>query len=239
LILITGITVSTLSRRWYLAGALAGLMLYKPQYILGFLILWFVWREFKALVSFAAVAGIWAGSFLLLHGFDLYQEYLVVSSVLLQLPYDKGFPGYLLVTIYGLLTTALPQVVWPIIHRTTQILLIVLGMALTWFALRIRQRPLEGRVPALVLAMLYPLLATPYALLHDMIILIPAFVLWSRQDTSRRLLYVVTLVYLGTFFLPLVAYQLKIAIIALIPIGLLFEQLRWITLNRAELFRGK
>ena len=51
LLLATGITVASLSGRWYLAGLSAGFLLYKPQFVLGFLIVWLIWREYKALAS--------------------------------------------------------------------------------------------------------------------------------------------------------------------------------------------
>jgi hypothetical protein len=234
LLLATGVIVLMFADRWALAGILAGFMLYKPQYILGFLIIWVVWRKFKALAAFSAIAIVWAGSYLLLHGVAPYLTYLNVSSELMQLPYHPGFPGYLLLTIYGLLTTTLPQTAWPFIAKLTSILTVTLAVGLAWIAFRFRHCPMIERAPVIVLALLYPIINTPYALLHDMLVLIPGFVLWSRYENSRRLLYVLIGVYLGVFFLPLVAYKVKIALMAFIPLILLAEQIRWLYIHRKE-----
>jgi hypothetical protein len=48
LLLVTGICVATLTGRWYLAGALGGLLIYKPQFVLGFLLIWLIWRRWVA-----------------------------------------------------------------------------------------------------------------------------------------------------------------------------------------------
>ena len=108
LLLVTGITVATLSGRWYLAGLLAGFLLYKPQFVLGFLIVWLVWREYKALASFTAVAIAWAGVVVISHGFAPYTAYLGTIDQILWLPYIKGWPAYLMTTPYGLLVTLFP-----------------------------------------------------------------------------------------------------------------------------------
>lgn len=236
LLLTTGIVVSMFADRWTLAGIFAGSMLYKPQYVLGLLILFVVWRQYRALAAFTAVTITWAGSYLLLHGWTPYLTYLGVSSDLMQLPYNPGFPAYLLLTPYGLLTTALPQTAWPFIAKLISLVGIGLAIALAAFAYRIRHRPLPDRAPAVVLALLYPVATAPYALLHDMLILVPGFILWSRYDGSRRLLQIASGTYLCAFFVPLLAYQLKVALMALVTIGLVAEQIRWIIAHRDELF---
>ncbi len=84
-----------------------------------------------------------------------------------------------------------------------------------------------GRIPAIVGALLLPLLATPYALLHDMVILIPAYVLWAIYSNSRSFIYVSVSVYLGAFFLTLVAALTKIAWVSLLTMGLFIAMIIW------------
>jgi len=222
LLLMTGMTVSTLFGHWYLAGVLAGLLLYKPQFVLGFLILWLVWRKPQAWLGFLSVAVPWAGIVVLSHGLTPYLDYLAISDQLLQLPYAPGFPAFLMVTPYGLLSTALPQAASPIIQFLCSVWTLLAAMGLVWYAYRSRQVPLAERRAALALALLYPLVATPYALLHDLLILFLVLLLMSaRRSFSDRLLYVSIAVYLGVLFLPLLTSPSRIALVALIPLCLL------------------
>ena len=241
LLLVTAIAVSTLSDRWYVAGALAGLLIYKPQFALGFLILWVVWCKYQALLSFAGVSMLWAGIVVLSKGIEPYQSYLTASAQILQLPYTEGFPAFLMVTPYGLLTTSLPQAAFPLIRLFVFMLAVALTAGLAWIAYRLRAVPPAERRPALALALLYPLLATPYALLHDLLILFPAFLLLSsRPSDSTRWLYAAIATYFGVFLLPLAAYRSGVALLAFVPIGLLVMQVKqmWTSEGKAHRSNG-
>ena len=74
--LYTGVLISIFSGRSWLAGMLAALSAYKPQYAFGFLIIWTVWRDYKALLGYAVVAGLWGGLTLLESGWGLFQTYI-------------------------------------------------------------------------------------------------------------------------------------------------------------------
>lgn len=119
LLLVTCVLIFTLSERWFLAGSMAGLMIYKPQLVLGFLLIWIIWRKYKALAAFATVALLWAGSYLIINGISPFLTYLNASRDLVLLPYVPGFPGYLLLTIYGFFTTLFPIEALPIINPLT------------------------------------------------------------------------------------------------------------------------
>jgi len=228
LLLVTGIIYAMFKERWYLAGALAGILIYKPQLVLGFIIIWLIWRNFKALLSFGLVAVAWAGLFMLTNGYDLYRIYLQLSQVFIGLPYIAGFPNYLLVTFYGFLTSIFPQNTQPILYALSQILFVVYACGLLWLAFKSRKLGMVERIPVIVAALIFPLLATPYALLHDLLILIPAFVLWSIYSDSRNLLYGSITFYLGTFFLTFIGALTKIAWVALLVIGLFTATIAWI-----------
>jgi hypothetical protein len=92
------------------------------------------------------------------------------------------------------------------------------------------------RIPAIALALLFPLIATPYALLHDLLILIPGFVLWTRYESSRSLLYAAITLYLGAFFLILAAVLSKIAVVSLLVIGLAVAATAWLYHHRVSVF---
>jgi hypothetical protein len=227
LLLVTGITVATLSGRWYLAGLLAGFLLYKPQLVLGFSIIWLIWREYKALASFTAIAVAWAGVVAVSHGLDPFLAYLGTIDQTLWLPYIKGWPAYLMTTPYGLLVTLLPQDWLTVILWFTRLLTVAASVGVAWFAYRCRNISCSNRQPALVFALLYPFFATPYVLLHDLLILVPVFLLLSAdREEAGRLLHAVILTYFGALILLLVGQKFNVALFFLIPAGLLVLQLK-------------
>jgi hypothetical protein len=72
------------------------------------------------------------------------------------------------------------------------------------------------------LALLVPLLASPYALLHDLLVLFPAFLLLAhRAERSRALLHSAVACYAGATLLPMLGSPLGVALVALVPIGFL------------------
>jgi hypothetical protein len=220
LILMTCLVYFTLKELPFLAGIFGGLLIYKPQYILGFLVLWAVWKNIKSLAGFGLVALLWIGSFFLSNGFELFRTYQGLSKVFVLLPYIDGFPAYILVTLYGLLSTIFPQSAQPYTYAFSQIVLGLSVLTLGIYAFTLRNKSTSDRIPAYILAILLTLLATPYALLHDLVILIPAFVLWARYSPNRQLLITSIVVYFGTFFLTLISALSHLALNAFLVIGL-------------------
>jgi hypothetical protein len=221
LFLMTCVIFLTIKERNFLAGIFAGFMIYKPQYILGFLILWVVWKNWKALAGFSLVAIFWIGSFYIAHGFGLFRTYQELSQVFVMLPYIEGFPAYILVTLYGLLSTLFPQSAQPYTYAFSQFVLGMSIIALAMYAFSLRHKSTLERIPAITLAILLPLFATPYALLHDLVLVIPAFVLWAHYQPSRSLLLAAIATYFGAFFLTLVSALSHIALNAMLVIGLI------------------
>ena len=228
LLLTSAIVYSMIKEKWYLSGVLAGFLIYKPQFALGFIIVWFIWGKFKALLTFSLVALFWVGLFAAVNGFDLYQTYVQLSRVYMDLPYIPGFPNYLLVTFYGLLTSFFPHSYQSVLSVLSQSLFIVSTIGLGWLAYTHRTGDTHSRLPVIVAALILPLIATPYALLHDMVILIPAFVLWAIYSNSRSFIYISTSIYLGAFFLTFLAALTKIAWVSLLTIGLFIAIVIWV-----------
>jgi hypothetical protein len=227
LLLVTGIIVTTLSGRWYLAGLLAGILLYKPQFVLGFLIVWLIWREYKALASFIVAAVVWAGVVVVSHGFDPYLAYLRTIDQTRWLPYIKGWPTYLMTTPYGLLVTLLPPDRLAVVLWFTRLLTVAASAGIAWFAFRCRNVSCSNRHPALVFALLFPFFATPYVLLHDLLILVPVFLLLSAdREMASRLLYAAIFTYFGALVLLLLGQKFNVALFVLIPAGLFALQLK-------------
>jgi hypothetical protein len=232
LLLMTGIIMCMFKEKWYLAGVLAGFLIYKPQFALGFVIIWLVWRNLKALTAFAVVVVIWIGGFVLANGINLIHVYLQMSQVFMSLPYVPGFPNYLLVTFYGLLTSFFPQNTQAVLSFLSNLLLLVSAIGLAGLAYRQRNFNLSERIPTIVAALIFPLLATPYALLHDLVILIPAYVLWSIYSNTQKFTIISAVIYLGAFFLTLFSALTRIAWNALLVLGLFVILVAWIYRNR-------
>ncbi|MCX7855275.1 MAG: DUF2029 domain-containing protein [Anaerolineae bacterium] len=220
--LVVGILEMEWAGRPLLAGILAGLLLYKPHFALGFLILWAVRREWRGLLGFGAVAGAWVGADLALHGLARYKEYLALNPVLLGLLKTEGFPAFAQVTPFSLLITLLPASSQPLWAPLSGLWLLAGCLALGVWGIRHRDRPVQTQM----LALLFPLLVAPYTQLHDLLLLIPLLVLWAARGPSRCLLFTTVAVYLGGLFLPLLGAPLGLALPGLIPIGLLCALIR-------------
>ena len=229
LLLVTGICVATLTGRWYLAGALGGLLIYKPQFVLGFLIIWLIWRRWKTLLAFSLVTALWAGGVLLSTGLQPYRDFLSFSDQILALPYTPGWPGFLLVTPFGLLATSLPPSVFPVVLWIGRGLGAGVAVFLALLAHRTRGGTPEAQRPVVALAMLFPLIATPYALLHDLLLLVPVLLLMADDDSrARTVLYLAVAAYTGALIAPVIGAGLHLALPALIPLGVF-----WVLAGRA------
>jgi hypothetical protein len=238
LLIVTGILLFTIKERWFLAGMMAGLLLYKPQYVIGFLILWLIWGKYKALISFGIVSLTWIGLYALFHGFESMQTYVEFSQAYMFLPYIEGWPNYLLTTIYGLLTSIFPIQQQPNVYIVSQATFFLSCICLGWLAYILRKQQYDKRTPAIIAALLLPLLATPYALLHDLVILIPGFVLWARYSPSRTLLYMAILTYTGTIALTLMGALAKFALLPFLTIFLVIMLILWIYKNKNSMVRS-
>ncbi len=234
-LLVTGMVVFSVSGRWWAAGAMAALLIYKPHFVLGFLIVWLVWQKYRALASFTVVAAVVVASVVLSHGIAPYLAYLAVVPQLLEFPYQAGYPAFLQLTPYGLLTTLLPYQALPGILVFTQALTVGLTVGLAWVAYRLRRRPESERSLALMLAILYPLLIAPHTLLHDLMGVIPFFLMWAQKEYTHRVLYAAVAVYLGAFLLPWPSHLFRLAFLSLIPMGLLAMQIRRMWVGRREI----
>jgi hypothetical protein len=227
LLLVTGLLVSAKKERWFISGALAGALIYKPQLILGLLIVWVVWKNIKALSGFAVVVVLWAGSYILINGITPFLEYIHVSQSFMSLPYTEGFPGYIIITLYGLLTSILPASMVQILQLISQIGFILAAGLVAWIAIRQRKSHITDQIPVLALGLILPLAFSPYVQLHDLLFIVPIFIIWASYDTSPRVFYAAVITYAGAFILTLFAAITGIAWMALITMGLFWLMTIW------------
>jgi hypothetical protein len=220
MLLVTGIIISTCYNKNYLAGVLAGGLIYKPQLVIGLLIVWLVWKNFKSLATFSLIAGICIGVSVLKSGITPYQSYLQASQALLLLPYQPGFPGYLIITIYGLLATISPIRTAGFNQIISQVLLVMAGGLLAALAYRQKRLAPNKLWPVLILAIIFPLVFAPYVQLHDLILIIPCLFVWAAFEPSLTLRNIAIAVYLSAFFLTLLAALTGIAWMTLITCAL-------------------
>ncbi len=220
LLLVSACVVLTLRKRSVLAGLCAVGLLYKPHFTLAFLLVWLAWGDWRSLLSFALGAGAWVSASLAVQGIGPYMAYLNLLPRLLEFYEVPSLGSNLEFTLNGLLITLFGNANWQWISLLTQALAVAAGAALFLFAWRMRQGSQKSQAAVMIFVVLFPLIFAPHVLLHDSIILVIVFLLWSLVEQSKQLLYSVIAVYLVVFFLTPLTYQLKIAFFALIPIFL-------------------
>jgi len=223
LLLVTALLVSAHKECWFLSGILAGTLIYKPQLVLGLLIVWAIWKNFKALFGFSIVAILWAGSYVLIHSITPFIEYLQVSQFFMSLPYIEGFPGYIIITFYGLLTSIFPANTAPTLQLTSHLIFILASGLVAWFAWHQRHSSPSSRMPVLLLCLILPLAFSPYVQLHDLLLVAPIFLFWARYDNSSRVFNSAIFTYAGAFILTLFAALTGIAWLSLITLVLFFQ----------------
>jgi len=211
------------------AGLCAGALIYKPQLAVGLLLVWLLWRRYRSLLGFAATAGIWVGTSLVLGGTEPFRTYVMLSDQLLRLPYTPGFPAYLMVTPYGFLATIFGDFWLNATQWFATVWAMVATIALAATAWRSRRIPAAQRGLVLAGALLYPLIVAPYTLLHDLILLVPVFVLLgANRGTERTLLYLAVFSYIGMLAFTFIGQAVGVAFVALIPILVAITQYRYI-----------
>jgi len=224
LLLVTGILVAAFHQRWLLAGYLAGALIYKPQLILGLIVIWVVQKNIKAIAGFSVIAALWIGSFLLVNGISPIYSYLQASRFLLSLPYADGFPGYIILTLYGLLTSILPETLAQTLQIISQILLLLAAGLVAGLAYRQRN---INQLPIMALGLVFPLTFSPYVQLHDLLLVVPIFIIWASDENTNAVFSTAIITYLGAFLLTLFAVITDIAWVAFITIFIFVKILLW------------
>jgi alpha-1,2-mannosyltransferase len=167
-----------------LAGFIASFMLFKPQLILGIILLWILdlRREWKALSGFAIGSALFTGiSFWLLP--QATSDYFSVARhILPNLTDIKGFP------LWGMETIA---VIWQLLlpnkyqWAATALTWILKGLGVAGFCILWR-RHRENRWLQFVLAIVLTFMLTPHAMIYDVgLLLIPAILLWEGLPDLR------------------------------------------------------
>jgi hypothetical protein len=224
LFILAGIIVLTLSEKWFLAGIFTGLLIYKPHFVIGFVLLWIIWKKYKALAATLLISSLWILTVLVKYGIQPFIAYIEALPSLMTLPYGVG--RFAEVTLFALFSTILPASAFRQIVGFNLIALLIFSAGLVWTGVKQRHHPVSARIPSLIFALLLPFLVAPHVLAHDMVILIPVLLLWTHLTNSRRPLYAAIIIYAGSLLLLFIAFPTGIALLALIPITLLVFILR-------------
>lgn len=224
LLLCTGILVAMMKEKWLVSGVLGSLLIYKPQFVLGFLVCWFIWGRVRALVGFGIFAGLWQVPVIAAYGWMPYAHYLQFTQSLLYLPYAKeGFPVSVMATPYAFLATLLPMN----FSRALQVLFLIIGVVtvslLSYIAYKSRNQPANMRHFTYAFAILVPLVVAPHTLIYDLLILVPGLVLLATIEGMSSILKTLSVIfYACLLFFPLLGYGFKLALPGIIPAILLF-----------------
>jgi hypothetical protein len=221
LLLVIALLYATMKEKWFLAGVLAALLAYKPQLVIGFVVLWFVWKKFYAILVFILFTLIWQGSVLITKGINPYIEFLGFIKNISYLPYVKeGFPLGIQSTPFTLVASMLPISFASIWNRAFLGIAIVILVLFGLLAYKVRRLPMAKQNIILSMTVLLPLIISPYAILHDLLLLFPAMILLTiDHEGDKQLLLIAIAVYLSMLFLPLLSTPIKIALTGIIPIA--------------------
>ena len=223
------VVVSILKQNEIASGIYAGFLIFKPQFLFGFFIFWISQKNLKALMGFGLVATSWVGITLAWRGIDPFIDYFKLTRIFLQIMGMKEMGSHFGITLYGLLVGIFGIQNWESLFKLSTIIMIVAGISLGIYTSHIKNNTSKEKTPALLLALLFPLVFSPHVLIYDAVLLIPFFALWTRWQPSRKVLYASIVVYLAFFLLPFIAFHLNIPLLAFIPIGLTIILLQDIT----------
>jgi glycosyl transferase family 87 len=224
------VIVFVLDDKPWQAGAIAGLLAIKPQVALAFLILFVARRNVKACVAsavaFAGLNALFVSRVGIETAVSLYGAYVHTTRALVMLPFDAGFPRYLLTTPYGLMSGLVGRE-----HQATILIIanVAAAAAVLWFLLdasRSRYASEDGLRVLLGRTLLLPSLVTPYLMLYDAAPLMLSCFLIIPATLPRYALTLSGMVYAGLWIYPPLSAAIGIPLGALLPIGLYFGAMR-------------
>jgi hypothetical protein len=205
-----------LSQRPGWAGIMLGLLVYKPHYVIGLLLIWLVWKQWRALAGFCLTALVIAGGVLLTYGASPYIDYLQYSGTLMYLP--LGASG-METTLFALVASLLPKTAIPSLSILNLGFVILMACFLGWLAYWTRKTGIAQDL-VIGLGVLFPFFTAPHTLHYDLVLLIPVLLLWSRYERSSTVLWASIVIYLGAFLLPAISRPLDVGLLALLPLAL-------------------
>jgi hypothetical protein len=218
-----GVVALSLTQKSLAAGAVVGLLAIKPQLALSLGLFFLARRDLRAcaaaLLSFGALNAMVIGIAGWETAVQMYSEYLKTTGSLLLVPFLSGFPAYLLMTPYGLLTGLLGIDYQQIVFVLS--MLIAAGF-LAWFLHDTWRLRHEGRSAirlSLGRALLLPCLLTPYWMMYDSSLLLLSWPVVAMSSTQGMLLTGGALLYGWFWICPFISAIVGVPLGVLAPVG--------------------
>ncbi len=220
LLLVALIVVLTKAKRPYLTGLAAGLLLYKPQMLIGWILVWLLTKNFRTLFSLSVTGAVWVSLSVLHKGISPYFDYLQFmreNSLIVALGHLHDVTP---IASFSRLFYILRGSILPVSVSVGVMLVLASGL---WL---LRRYPGQSDRYLPMLAILFPMLCSPHFMQYDLLVVVPLFVLWAANSRSVRLLYAVIFVYFSVLILFSVSEFVNFPVMGIIPLFLLFHILK-------------
>ena len=170
------------------SGIAAGFLILKPQFALGFAILWLVTKNWRALLGFLGVSLLLSVAVLLTAGIQPFFSFLNAIDSPMTLTY-ADFHYQDETTLFSLLY-AVFKMDYPLASRLFILMVpIIYVSSLIWIRRAAHHMNEKKIITTLVLAALFPFMLSPHALVYSLVLLLPILPLLAGQYPSRALLW--------------------------------------------------
>jgi hypothetical protein len=221
LLLLTSVIVLLLHKRWFIAGLLLGLLIYKPQLVVGFLIVLLLRKKIWALVGFSLVTIALVGVVLLQHGFEPFIDY---SRFMTRFVSNYQSMRIMEVSALSLLISATYSLSKNSINSIVLYSSILSSVLFAW----VLSKPQTKSSPVIdyVLALLFPFITSPHLLFYDLLPLILVIILLANKVPSPNLIVVTAITYIFPVILLVLSKFFGISLIGIIPVYLCYLTIR-------------
>ena len=221
LLLLTGILILSIKEHWFLAGIVLGLLMYKPHLVIGFLIIFLVYKRLKTLLGFSLITILWAGIVVIQHGFQPYLSYyeFLVGELYLIIQ-----TGMLDTTLFALVVSATHGFIQDFIRSIVPYWIALFSLLL---AMVITTPPVKtSKISVYILAILFPYIVSPHLLLYELSSLFLVMILWARDNPSPKMIKLSIFTYISVLIFGVLSKITGISLFGIIPTMLCFLVLR-------------
>lgn len=215
LLLTTGIVVSIITKRWALAGLLAGFLCYKPYFVVGFLLFLFVERRWKSIVTFVTTFISWIGIDILISGGPgIYNQFIQASRSMGQI--QNASKINFQANLYSLIPW--PANIPPVIFILGWVAITSLILLMIFCFLHSKAKISQSLL--ISLAVLSPYLISHHIVIYDLAPVLVGLLLLARHKPKQELLYLSIFVYCAPIFLIALMYFGKFAWLSILPLSI-------------------
>lgn len=232
--LLTVVVVLSQKGHWLPAGLLLGFLIYKPQLVIGFLLLFLLRKRIKALVGFGVTTAVLVAVVFLQHGIQPFINFINFTSVFIANYYELLMFE---VGVFTLVTSALYGWIRNYVHSIMPYWIVASSIILGWVFLNKRVK--ASQYTDYILAILFIFVVSPHVLITDMLPMILIIILLANEKPSPKLVFLSSLLFLFTIIFAILSRYVGISLLGLIPVYLCYLVVRNLVLppkdNPAEL----